>query len=236
MKPASMELGGHSPVLVFEDADIEQTAETLARGKFRNNGQVCIAASRIFVQSSVAERFTERFVEVVRGLKLGNGHDPQTDVGPLANRRRLDAIEGLVADAVDKGATVCCGGRRPEGFDRGFFYEPTVLQNTRPEMKLMFEEPFGPVAPISSFDNLDEAIERANDTPFGLAGYVFTNNLRTAHLASERLECGMVGVNNLVIATAEAPFGGIKQSGFGREGGFEWADAYTVTKYINMLL
>lgn len=236
MKPASMELGGHSPVLVFEDADIEHAAEIVARAKFRNNGQVCIAASRFYVQSSVAERFTERFVEVVRSLKLGDGRDPQTDVGPLANRRRRDAIEELVADAVDKGATVCCGGRRPQGFDRGFYYEPTVLQHVRPDMKLMSDEPFGPVAPISTFDTLDDAIERANDTPFGLAAYVFTNNLATAHLASERLEAGMVGVNNLVIATAEAPFGGIKQSGFGREGGSEWADAYTVTKYINMLL
>lgn len=236
MKPASMELGGHAPVLVFADADVEQAAEVVARGKFRNNGQVCIAASRFYVQSSVAERFTERFVEVVRSLKLGDGRDPQTDVGPLANQRRRDAIEALVADAVDKGATVRCGGRRPAGFDRGFYYEPTVLQNTRPEMKLMSDEPFGPVAPISTFDTLDDAIERANDTPFGLAAYVFTSSLATAHLASERLEAGMIGVNNLVIATAEAPFGGIKQSGFGREGGSEWVDAYTVTKYINMLL
>ena len=234
--PASMELGGHSPVVVFADADVEQAAEIAARGKFRNMGQVCISASRFFVHESVAEQFTQRFVDVVRGLKIGDGRDPDTDVGPLANQRRVDATSALIADARSKGASVCHGGRRAEGFDRGFFYEPTVLCDVDPSMAVMTEEPFGPIAPITTFTDLDDAVAKANATEFGLAGYVFTGNTRTAFLAAEGLDVGMVGVNNLVIATAEAPFGGIKASGFGREGGSEGIEAYTVTKYVNLLL
>ena len=236
IKVVSMELGGHSPVLVFADADVTKAAEICARGKFRNNGQVCIAASRFYVQESALAEFTEKFVEVTRCLKLGNGREPGVDVGPLANKRRLDATVSLVQDAVAKGATVRCGGRRAEGFDRGAFYEPTVLTDVTTEMRLMTEEPFCPIAPIASFTDLDDALAKANATEFGLAGYVFTSNTKTAFLASEGLEVGMVGVNNLVIATAEAPFGGIKQSGFGREGGGEGIESYTVTKYVNICL
>jgi succinate-semialdehyde dehydrogenase/glutarate-semialdehyde dehydrogenase len=236
MIPASMELGGHSPVLVFADADVEAAAEICARGKFRNMGQVCISASRFFVQENVADRFIRRFVEVTQSLKIGDGRDPSTDAGPLANQRRVDATAALVADAVEKGASIACGGGRPDGFDKGFFFEPTVLCNVDSSMNVMIEEPFGPIAPITSFTDLDDALAKANRTEFGLAGYVFTNNTRTAFLASEGLDVGMVGVNNLVIATAEAPFGGVKQSGFGREGGSEGIEAYTVTKYINLRL
>lgn len=236
MKAVSMELGGHSPVLVFEDADVEAAAEVCARGKFRNNGQVCIAASRFYVQEPVAERFTRRFVEVAQSLRLGNGADEGVDVGPLANLRRLEATEALVADAVDKGATLLCGGKRAAEFTRGFFFEPTVLTNVTRSMDIMTREPFCPIAPIATFTDLDDALAKGNATRFGLAGYVFATDLRTAFLASEGLEAGMVGVNSLVIATAEAPFGGIKHSGFGREGGSEGIEAYTVTKYINMRL
>ncbi len=236
MIPASMELGGHSPVLVFEDADVENAAEICARGKFRNMGQVCISASRFFVQESVADRFIRRFVEVTQSLKIGDPRDPSTDAGPLANGRRVDATAALVADAVEKGATIACGGGRPDGFDKGFFFEPTVLCSVDSSMNVMTEEPFGPIAPISSFTDLDDALAKANGTEFGLAGYVFTNNTRRAFLASEGLDVGMVGVNNLVIATAEAPFGGVKHSGFGREGGSEGIEAYTITKYVNLLL
>ena len=236
MIPASMELGGHSPVLVFEDADVEEAAEICARGKFRNMGQVCISASRFFVQKSVADQFTRRFVEVTRSLQIGNPREASTDAGPLANQRRVEATAALVADAVEKGATLACGGGRPKGFDKGFFFEPTVLCDVDTSMNVMTDEPFGPVAPITTFTDLDDAMGKANDTAFGLAGYVFTRNTRTAFLASERLEVGMVGVNNLVIATAEAPFGGIKHSGFGREGGTEGIEAYTVAKYVNFLL
>jgi len=236
IKAVSMELGGHSPVLIFEDAEIDEAAEIAARGKFRNNGQVCIAASRFFVHESVAARFTRRFVEVVQSLRLGDGRDPQTDIGPLANRRRLEAVQALVDDARGKGAAVRCGGGRPPQFSRGFYFEPTVLTEVDASMRVMIEEPFCPIAPILTFTDFDQAIARANATPYGLAGYVFTRNTRTAFLASEELEVGMVGVNNLVIAAAEIPFGGVKQSGFGREGGSEGIESYTVTKYVNIRL
>ena len=236
VKPASMELGGHSPVLVFADANVEQAAEICARGKFRNCGQVCIAASRFYVQESVLQAFTERFVQVTRSLRLGNGRDPETEVGPLANARRVAATEELVADAVAKGATVCCGGRRSPAFDKGFFFEPTVLTDVNDDMLVMREEPFAPIAPIAPISDLDDALAKANSTRFGLAAYVFTESTRTAFLAAEGIEAGMVGVNNLVIATAEAPFGGIKHSGYGREGGSEGIEAYTNVKYINIKL
>lgn len=236
IKRVSMELGGHSPVLVFEDADIDQAAEICARGKFRNNGQVCIAASRFFVQEPVAARFIERFVEVTKSLCLGDGRQDATDIGPLANQRRLEATESLVSDAVTKGATVCCGGQRSEQFSRGLFYEPTVLTDVDHSMNIMTEEPFCPIAPITTFTDLEDALTKANSTDFGLAGYVFTKSTKTAFLASEGIEAGMIGVNNLVIATAEIPFGGIKASGYGSEGGSEGIDSYTVTKYINFLL
>ncbi|HNR35464.1 MAG TPA: NAD-dependent succinate-semialdehyde dehydrogenase [Candidatus Hydrogenedentes bacterium] len=236
VKPVTMELGGHNPVLVFEDADIDRAAEICARGKFRNNGQVCIAASRFFVQESIAERFTARFVEITRGLRQGNGRDPKTDVGPLANRRRLEATEAFVADAVAKGAKVECGGARASEFPKGFFYKPTVLTGVTDDMDIMNEEPFCPVAPIATFSALDDALTQANNTRFGLAAYVFTQNTRTMFLAAEGLEAGMIGVNNLVIASAEIPFGGVKASGFGREGGSEGIEAYTMAKYVNILL
>jgi succinate-semialdehyde dehydrogenase/glutarate-semialdehyde dehydrogenase len=236
IKPASMELGGHSPVLVFANSDVERAAEICARGKFRNNGQVCIAASRFYVQEEVAERFTTRFVEVARGLQIGNGRDPETDVGPLSNLRRVEAAESLVSDALEKGATLACGGGRPKGFPKGFYFRPTVLSGVDTGMRLMTEEPFCPVAPIATFTDLDDALAQANATPYGLAGYVFAEDTRTMFLASEGLDVGMVGVNQLVIATAELPFGGVRQSGFGREGGAEGIEAYTVTKYVNLRL
>ncbi len=236
IKAVSMELGGHAPVLVFDDVDVEQAAEMAARGKFRNNGQVCIAASRFYVHHAVAARFTQRFVDVARALRIGDGRDPATEIGPLANRRRLEATEALVADAHARGATLCCGGKRPKQFSRGFFFEPTVLTGVDAAMRVMSEEPFCPVAPIATFRDLDDALAQANASPYGLAGYVFTNNTRTAFLAAERLDVGMVGVNNLVIAAAEIPFGGIKHSGFGREGGSEGIEAYTTTKYVNIRL
>ncbi len=236
IKVVSMELGGHAPVLVFADADVEQAAELAARGKFRNNGQVCIGASRFYVQEAVAERFTQRFVEVTQSLRIGDGRDPQTDIGPLANGRRLAAAEALVADALARGATLRYGGKRPPQFKRGFFFEPTVLSGVNPSMKIMREEPFCPIAPITTFTELDDALAQANATDYGLAGYLFTQNTRTAFLAAEGLEVGMIGVNNLAIAAAEIPFGGIKRSGFGREGGSEGIEAFTVTKYVNLRL
>jgi succinate-semialdehyde dehydrogenase/glutarate-semialdehyde dehydrogenase len=234
VKPVSLELGGHAPVLVFEDVDVQQAAAVAARGKFRNCGQVCIAASRFYVHEAIAARFKQRFVEVTQALRLGDGRDPQTEIGPLANRRRLEATEALVSDALHRGAILQCGGRRPQQLARGFFFEPTVLTGVDPSMRVMTEEPFCPIAPIVSFRDVDEALELANASPYGLAGYVFTNDTRTMFRAAEGLDVGMVGVNNLAIAAAEIPFGGVKESGFGREGGSEGIEAYTVTKYVNI--
>jgi succinate-semialdehyde dehydrogenase/glutarate-semialdehyde dehydrogenase len=236
--PLSMELGGHAPVLVFPDADLETAVDLCVTAKFRNCGQVCISPTRFFVHEAIASDFVSRFVARVAALRVGDPRLPDTDVGPLASARRRDAVEGLVADAVSKGAELASGGRRcdPCGTGRGFFFEPTVLTNVDDSMAIMRDEPFGPLAPVAVFSDLAEGLARANATPYGLAGYVFSRDLRTAFVASEGLEVGMVGVNNLVIACAEAPFGGVKGSGFGREGGSEATEPYTVTKYVNMRL
>ena len=236
VKAVSMELGGHSPVLVFPDADIPRAAELCARAKYRNNGQVCIAASRFFAHESIADEFTEHFVRVTRSLRVGDGKKPDTDVGPLANLRRLETTQRLVDDAVKKGASLAAGGRRADGFEHGYFFEPTVLLGVDRSMAVMTEEPFCPIAPIATFADLDEAVAKANATEFGLAGYIFTKDTKTAFLAAERLDVGMVGVNTLLLASAEIPFGGVKKSGFGREGGTEWVESYTVTKHINIQL
>jgi succinate-semialdehyde dehydrogenase/glutarate-semialdehyde dehydrogenase len=236
VKPVTLELGGSSAVLVFADADVDKAAELSARAKFRNMGQVCISASRFFVQESVAERFTSRFVEVARSLRVGDGREAGVDVGPLSNLRRLLAAEEFVADALGKGARLLAGGARPKERGRGFFYLPTVIAGVRPGMRILSEEPFCPVAPIATFGTLEEGLALANASVYGLAGYVFTRDTRTAFLAAEGLEAGMVGVNNLGLATAEIPFGGVKQSGFGREGGSEGIEHYTTTKHINFLL
>lgn len=236
MKAVSMELGGHAPVLVFPDADVEQVAKVCAQGKFRNAGQVCISASRFFVHDSIADRFTRVFVDETNKLQLGDGRDPATDVGPLGTAGRRMAVQELINDAVSLGATVRTGGGPPSGFEAGYFLSPTVLTDVHGGMRVMREEPFGPIAPITTFATFDEAIAAANQTPYGLSGFVFTNDLTTAYLAAEQLEVGMVGVNHLTIATAEAPFGGVKHSGFGREGGSEGIDSYTVTKYTSVLL
>jgi len=236
--PLSLELGGHAPVLVFPDADLDTTVDLCVAAKFRNCGQVCISPTRFFVHEAIASDFVSRFVVRAAALRVGDPRLAHTDVGPLANARRRDAVEGLVGDAVSKGAALATGGRRcdPCGTGRGFFFEPTVLTDVEDSMAIMRDEPFGPVAPIATFSDLAEGLARANATPYGLAGYVFSRDLRTAFAASEGLEVGMVGVNNLVIASAEAPFGGVKGSGFGREGGSEATEPYTVTKYVNLRL
>jgi succinate-semialdehyde dehydrogenase / glutarate-semialdehyde dehydrogenase len=236
VKRVSMELGGHGPVLVFEDADVIKAAEICANTKFRNCGQVCISPSRFYVQESVYERFAKRFVEVVQDIKVGRGSDAGVTMGPLANARGLEHIKELVADALGRGGELLHGGKPPAGFNRGFFYEPTVLGRVSDDARIMNEEPFGPVAPLTRFKTLDEAIRRANSLPFGLAGYLFTSSLRTATLAAEALEVGMVGINDMLLAAAEAPFGGIKESGMGREGGSQGIFDYLEVKYIKTRL
>jgi succinate-semialdehyde dehydrogenase/glutarate-semialdehyde dehydrogenase len=236
VKKVSMELGGHAPVLVFEDADAAKAAEACAAAKFRNCGQVCISPSRFYVHESVYEGFAKRFVEVAQGLKLGRGCDDGVTMGPLANARGLEATKALVADAVERGAELLAGGKAPAGFNRGYFFEPTVLGRVSDDARIMIEEPFAPIAPIAAFREFDDAVARANALPFGLAGYVFSKSLKTATMAAEAIEVGMVGVNDMLLASAETPFGGIKESGMGREGGALGIRDYLEAKYIKTRL
>ena len=219
MKKISFELGGHGPVIIFDDADPERAATACARAKFRNAGQVCISPSRFYVHRTLTDSFNDAFTSIARSLKLGNGMEPGVEMGPLANRRRLEAAHAFVEDARAGGAKLLAGGGPPAGIRRGYFFSPTVLSDMAADARMLIEEPFVPVAPLLGFDDFDEVIERANALPFGLAAYLFTNRLRTAERAADALEAGMVGINDLALAAAEAPFGGVKESGIGREGG-----------------
>jgi succinate-semialdehyde dehydrogenase / glutarate-semialdehyde dehydrogenase len=236
VKKVSMELGGHAPVLVFEDADPVAAARMVATAKFRNCGQVCISPSRFYVHSAIKEPFAEAFAEYADSLKIGHGLNPDTNFGPLANRRGLEHAESLVEDAKAHGARVRAGGIRPADMNAGYYFAPTVLDDVPETARIMTEEPFVPVAPIAPFESFDEAIARANEVPFGLAAYIFTSSLKTATLASEAIEAGMVGVNEVALAAAEAPFGGIKESGLGREGGTLGIQDYLEAKYIKTKL
>ena len=231
MKRATMELGGHSPVVVFADADPEKTADTIAAFKYRNAGQVCISPTRFFVQEPVYDRFLKRFTEFANGIKLGDGLESGITMGPLANARRLDAMEAIVNDSKGRGATIVTGGKRRG--NQGYFFEPTVVTEIPEDSKLMTEEPFGPIAPVVRFKTFDEVVERANSLKFGLAAYAFTSSSQTANALGDALEAGMVGVNSVMISTPETPFGGVKDSGYGHEGGIEGLEAYMVRKFIS---
>ncbi len=234
IKKLSLELGGSAPVVIFPDVDVEAVAQATVRGKFRNMGQVCIAATRFYVHESIFDDYVNAAARYAKALKLGNGLDEGVDCGPMIDQEALEKVEQFVADAVAKGGEVVVGGKRPAGFDRGYFFEPTVLTNITAAMRLTCEEVFGPIMPIMSFSSATEAIELANDTEYGLASYVFTEDLSTAVQVAEQLEFGIVGLNDMVPATAEAPFGGIKQSGYGREGGEEGLEPYLETKYVSV--
>lgn len=234
VKKVSMELGGHGPVIIFDDVDPSAAAETCAATKFRNCGQVCISPSRFYVHEKSYDAFSARFAEVASSITVGNGMEDGTQMGPMANARGLDTAKAMVADAVSKGAGILAGGAPPSDQNRGYFFEPTVLGNVPDDAMIMTEEPFGPVAPLTTFTDYDEVMTRANSLPFGLAGYIFSNNLGTATRAYEDLEVGMVGVNEMLLATAEAPFGGIKESGMGREGGALGIHDYLEPKYVKM--
>jgi succinate-semialdehyde dehydrogenase/glutarate-semialdehyde dehydrogenase len=231
-----MELGGHAPVIVFEDADIEVAAEMCARFKFRNCGQVCASPSRFYVHASHYQRFCDVFAAYAKALLVGDGLNPDVGMGPMINARGLRHVQNLIADARDQGATLLAGGAVPAGLGKGNFISPTVLSDVPDSARVMIDEPFGPIAPIASFVDFDEVIERANSTPYGLASYLFTQSLKTAALASERIEAGMVGINELAIASAEMPFGGVKQSGIGREGGAFGIQDYLEPKFIKTRL
>ncbi|MGD9766382.1 MAG: NAD-dependent succinate-semialdehyde dehydrogenase [Pseudolabrys sp.] len=231
MKRTTMELGGHSPVVVFSDTDPEKVADTIAAFKYRNAGQVCISPTRFYVQEPVYNKFLARFTEYAKGIKLGDGLERGVTMGPLANPRRLDAMEAIVQDSEKRGGKIVAGGKRHG--NQGYFFEPTVITDLPDDAKLMTEEPFGPVAPIVAFKSFDEVVERANALPFGLASYAFTNSASNAAAIGEALQSGMVGVNSVAISTPETPFGGIKESGYGQEGGIEGLEAYTNRKFIS---
>lgn len=230
VKRTTMELGGHAPVLVFDDCDLEKAIKLSSMQKFRNAGQVCISPTRFYVQEGIYDRFVAGFAEATKKVQMGNGLDASTIMGPLANDRRPPAIEKLVRDATDKGAKLLAGGERGDG---GYFYQPTVLADVPMTADIMTDEPFGPVALIRPFKDFDEAIAQANRLPFGLAAYAFTENARQANVVADALDTGMVGLNSFVISMPDAPFGGVKESGFGSEGGPEGLDSYYVTKAVH---
>jgi succinate-semialdehyde dehydrogenase/glutarate-semialdehyde dehydrogenase len=233
MKRSTMELGGHAPVIVCDDADIDAATSLLVPYKFRNAGQVCISPTRFYVQDGAYDRFVSAFVEKTRTLRVGDGLAQGTQMGPLAQQRRVGAVQGFVDDARERGASVLAGGAPIPGV--GNFFPPTVIADLPEDARLMTEEPFGPVAGIARFKTLDEALRRANSLPFGLASYAFTTSSRNAHAISTGLEAGMVAINHLGMALAETPFGGIKDSGLGSEGGVETFDGYLNTKFVTQM-
>lgn len=233
MLRVSMELGGHAPVLVFADADLDRAAAMLARFKVRNAGQVCVSPSRFYVQAPVYDAFVDTFTRHIAQVPVGNGLDPATQMGPLVHARRRAAVAELVDEAAARGARLLTGGHALAG--AGHFYAPTVLADVPDDARVMREEPFGPVAPFTPFDSVDEVLARVNSVPYGLAAYAFTRSLETAHAVSTGLEAGMVNLNHFGMAHPELPFGGIKDSGMGSEGGSETFDAYLATKMVTQL-
>lgn len=236
VKRLSLELGGHAPFIVFPDADPEVVAKAAVLGKFRNNGQVCVSPSRFFVHSDVRKKFTDVAVEETRKLKLGNGLDPATVIGPMFEKKAMDNTVGLIDDARAKGAKLLTGGGRSTQFDKGYFFEPTILADLPGSANILTEEPFAPVMPILDFSKLDDVIAAANNTRYGLAAYVFTNDLSVAFKMAEGLEAGIIGINEPVPAVPQAPFGGMKESGLGRELAHEGLEAYLETKYVAIKL
>ena len=233
MKRSTMELGGHAPVIVCDDADIDAAVKQLVPFKFRNAGQVCISPTRFYVQEGAYDRFVADFVAKTAKLKVGDGLLPDTRMGPLAQARRVGALASFVDDAQTRGATVLAGGAPIPG--SGSFFAPTVITDLPEDSRLMTEEPFGPVAGIVRFKTVDEVLKRANSLAFGLAAYAFTGSTKNAQLISSGLEAGMVSINHIGLALAETPFGGIKDSGIGSEGGFETFDGYLNTKFVTQL-
>ena len=230
----TMELSGHAPFIVHEDANVEKAIDMAMAAKYRNNGQVCISPSRFYIHESKKKKFTESFVEKTLKLKIGNGMDKGVQLGPITTKKRLDEIEKLVETTKKEGAKILCGGKRPSGFNKGYFYEPTIFDNVQDNFRIMTEEPFGPLTPLLTFKNFDEVIKKANRQVAGLAGYVCTSSIELANKTSEALQTGMVAVNTPFISTAETPFGGIKQSGYGREGGSFGIKDYLNIKYTHL--
>lgn len=231
MKVTTMELGGHAPVIIFDDADLDRAVEILATAKFRNAGQVCVSPTRFYVQDAIHDRFVTTLSERVGRISVGNGLEASNVMGPMANSRRPDAVEAMVDDALRHGARTMTGGERLD--QAGFFFQPTVLADVPVEARIMNEEPFGPVIVTARFSTFDEVVEQANRLPFGLAAFAFTENGRQANLIADALESGMVGINTTMIAAADSPFQGVKESGHGSEDGLEGVSACLVTKAIH---
>jgi succinate-semialdehyde dehydrogenase/glutarate-semialdehyde dehydrogenase len=230
MKRVTMELGGHSPAIVFDDVDLDKAARLLAAAKFRNAGQVCVSPTRFLVQEKVYKSFVEKFVTIAKAVKVGDGLTDGTDMGPLANPRRITAMETMIGDATQRGAKVETGGKRIG--NKGNFFEPTVLTNVPKEARVMNEEPFGPIALIAPFGTIDDAVEEANRLSYGLAAYAYTRSATTAQTVAARVESGNMAINHHGLALPEVPFGGVKDSGYGSEGGLEAIEAYLATKFV----
>lgn len=235
LKKVSMELGGHAPFIIFPDADLELATEMLIKTKFINNGQVCTSPNRIFIHKEIKQKATDLIMEKMKGVSVGNGLDDPT-TGPLINGEGIEKIEEQLKDAVDKGAQILCGGKRlTEGeYVNGFFFEPTVLDGVTKEMAIFYEETFGPVIPLITFEEEDQVIKDANDTIFGLASYFFSTNIHTVDHVSNQLQYGMVGVNDTAISNSATPFGGVKHSGFGRENGTYGVEEYIEVKFVTI--
>ncbi len=235
LKKVSMELGGHAPFIIFPDADLELATEMLIKTKFINNGQVCTSPNRIFIHKEIKQKATDLIMEKMKGVSVGNGLDDPT-TGPLINEEGIQKIEEQLKDAVDKGAQILCGGKRlTEGeYANGFFFEPTVLDGVTKEMAIFYEETFGPVIPLITFEEEDQVIKDANDTIFGLASYFFSTNIHTVDHVSNQLQYGMVGVNDTAISNSATPFGGVKHSGFGRENGTYGVEEYIEVKFVTI--
>ena len=230
----TMELSGHAPFIVHSDANVEKATDMAMAAKYRNNGQVCISPSRFYIHESKKEQFTKSFVNKTLKLKIGNGMEKGVQLGPITTKKRLEEIEKLVELTKKEGAKVLCGGKRPSGFNKGYFYEPTVFGDVKDNFTIMKEEPFGPLTPILTFKNFDEVVEKANNQLAGLAAYVCTGSIELANKTSESLETGMVAINTPFLSNAETPFGGIKQSGYGREGGSVGIKDYLNIKYTHL--
>ncbi|HEY2910494.1 MAG TPA: NAD-dependent succinate-semialdehyde dehydrogenase [Gemmataceae bacterium] len=236
VKRLSLELGGHAPFIVFPDADPEVVAKAAVLGKFRNNGQVCISPSRFFIHKDIEKRFTEVAVEEAKKLKLGNGLEEGVVVGPMFEKKALEGTQALIDDAKGKGAKILTGGGRSKNFTKGYFFEPTVLGGLPANARILTDEPFAPVMPVLDFTKIDDVIAAANNSVYGLAAYVFTNDLTVAFKMAEGLEAGIIGINDPVPATPQCPFGGMKESGLGRELAHEGLEAYLETKYLSIKL
>lgn len=234
VKKVALELGGHAPFIAFDDADLDKATSMVLASKFRNNGQTCICTNRLYIHKSIVQEFTEKLLEKVKQLNIGSGLDENIDLGPLINKQAMEKVESHVEDAVSKGAKVITGGKRWSGDLSGNFYEPTILTKVNDQMKIMNEETFGPVMPIQTFTDEEEVIKKANDTDYGLAAFIFTENTSRSLRVAEQLEYGIVGVNDVFPATPEAPFGGIKQSGIGKEGGFYGMRQFMEEKFISI--